>query len=363
MPIATDKSYIHKTVLKMETIESILPSEALIKSLAQLGQKKVFAVDATLGGGGHSQALVTLFQQAGLLEKFQLFLVAIDRDENAIKNTSVQLDLLKKQYQNFDFVIFNRNFSDLREIFEQNFSDAKINCFFADLGVSSPQLDHAERGFSLINDGPVDMRMDPNQSTTAKEILLTYSEAELSRIFFEYGQEHKARKLAKAIVQDRKIDRLPLESSRQLADYFKRVLAYPPNSKIHPATRAFQALRIEVNQELESLETILQDLPSLMSEFGKAAFISFHSLEDRLVKHAMRNWQKGKQARATDKKETDFSLPLHIQAYLEENRKVGFGRENPRGGIVPSAEECQNNSRSRSARLRCFEFGKIETNE
>ena len=162
---------------------------------------------------------------------------------------------------------------------------------------------------------------------------------------------------AKAIVQDRKTEKLPLNSSTKLAQYIKRVLAYP-NSRIHPATRAFQAFRIEVNQELESIHALLQNIPLLMHAFSKAGFISFHSLEDRIIKHAMRNWQKGKKAHEKQIDKKEFQIPLHMQLHLEENQNNGFGKEIPRGGIIASQEECQMNIRARSARLRCFEFSR-----
>lgn len=359
MPIVMHQNYIHKTVLKRETIESIIPSESLIKSLEEEKATEIIVVDATLGGGGHAQYLVELFHDQNILKKFKLVLIGIDRDTHAIENSTRILNELKEKYKNFDFHLYNENFCEIFHILKKDFSSKKIHAIYADLGVSSPQLDNRERGFSFLQEGPVDMRMDINEKHTARDILLTYSEVELTRIFLDYGEEYRAKKLAKTIVMDRNLGQLPLESSKELADYFKKVLAYPANSRVHPATRAFQALRIEVNKELESLELLLQDVPSIVHDFGKAAFISFHSLEDRLVKHAMRNWQKGKKARAGDKKKDDFSLPLHIHVYLEENKTVGFGKENPRGGIIPSESECAQNSRSRSARLRCFEFGII----
>lgn len=359
MSISTHQSYIHTTVLKRETIESIIPTERLIKSLEDENCNEIIVVDGTLGGGGHAQYLVEHLSSNPLFQKFKLILVGIDRDSLAIEKSTGTLNSMKEKYRNFEFFLYQENFSQVKTILDKNFPSQKIHGIYADLGVSSPQLDNRERGFSFLQEGPVDMRMDTSQELTAKEVLLTYSESELTRIFFDYGEEPKSRKLAKAIVMDRKLGSLPLENSKFLADYFRKILSYPPNSRIHPATRAFQALRIEVNRELESLEDLLQSVPSIMHDFGKASFISFHSLEDRLVKHAMRNWQKGKNAKGGDKKQVDFSLPLHIQVYLEENKNTGFGKENPRGGIVPSESECSQNPRARSARLRCFEFGHI----
>jgi len=355
-----DKVFNHTTVLKKETIDNLLPSANLLAHLKANNIKELFFLDATLGGAGHALYLIDCFTKKEELKNYNLNLIAIDRDPEAIAYAQELLNAKKNELTSFNFKIFHDNFMNSHELVKTHFPGQKFHGVYADLGVSSPQLDTSSRGFSFLQDGPVDMRMDGTQTLTAKEILLKYSEKELTKIFFDYGEEPKARKLAQAIVMDRLKEALPVNNIKELAAYIKRVLAYPPNSRTHPATRAFQALRIEVNSELESIETFLNHIPQFMQNFGKTAFISFHSLEDRLVKHAMRNWQKGKMAKEKSEEKNDFNLPLHIQLYLYDNKKVGFGKENPRGGITPSEAELAINNRSRSARLRCFEFNQLQ---
>ena len=198
--------------------------------------------------------------------------------------------------------------------------------FYADFGVSSPQLDNHERGFSFLKSGPLDMRMDTENHLTAAQILKTYSEEDLTKIFFEYGEEPKSRILARAIIYDRKANKPPIEDTLTFAEYVKKILKYG-YSRTHPATRIFQALRIEVNRELDAIQALLSLIPKIMHHHSKAGFISFHSLEDRLVKRSMRLWQ------------------------MQE-----LGLEMPRGGITPSEEELKQNIRARSARLRIFDF-------
>ena len=352
-----NNEFNHITVLKKETIQNIFPSEKLLNLLKTNKTYKLNIVDATLGGGGHAEYLIHLFVNDPIFNNFELNFIGFDQDINALNFTEKKFKDVQLKYKNIHLHFENENFKNLTQIWQTKFPGEKIHGLYADFGVSSPQLDIGKRGFSLIHDGPIDMRMHPNDNLTAKNILEEYSELELTRIFFEYGEEPKSRKLSKAIVQDRKIEKIPLHSTIQLAEYIKRVLAYP-NSRVHPATRAFQALRIEVNKELEAINYLLQEIPELIHSHGKVGFISFHSLEDRLIKHAMRNWQKGKKAHEKQNEKKEFNIPLHLQLHLEENHNRGFGKEIPRGGITASEEECQMNNRSRSARLRCFEFSR-----
>ena len=352
-----NNEFKHITVLKHETIQNILPTQNLLNEMLKRRETNFYFVDATLGGAGHAEFLIESFAKLEAFKNFELNLIGFDQDNLALKFANEKLINYQKKHKWFHFHLENENFKNLHNVMHTKFPGQKIHGLYADFGVSSPQLDIGERGFSLIHEGPIDMRMDTNKEITAKTILEKYTEEDLTRIFFEYGEEPKSRKLAKAIVQDRKIEKLPLNSTIELANYIKRVLAYP-NSRIHPATRTFQALRIEVNQELESINELLQNLPQLMHQFSKSAFISFHSLEDRIIKHAMRNWQKGKNANEKQNEKKEFNIPLHLQLHLEENQNKGFGKEVPRGGITASQEECQKNIRSRSARLRCFEFSK-----
>jgi 16S rRNA (cytosine1402-N4)-methyltransferase len=352
-----NQEFKHITVLKNETIQNILPTQNLLNELKRKNEKKLFLVDATLGGAGHAEWLIEAFANQEAFKDYELNLVAFDQDILALNFANQKLFSLQKKYKWFHFHLENENFKNLHNVMLAKFPGQKIHGLYADFGVSSPQLDIGQRGFSLIHEGPIDMRMDTSKEFMAKNVLENYSEQDLTRIFFEYGEEPKSRKLARAIVMDRKIEKLPLNSTTELANYIKRVLAYP-NSRTHPATRAFQALRIEVNQELESINELLQNLPQLMHQFSKSGFISFHSLEDRIIKHAMRNWQKGKNANEKQIGKKEFNIPLHLQFHLEENQNNGFGKEMPRGGITASQEECQMNIRSRSARLRCFEFSR-----
>jgi len=352
-----DNVFNHITVLKKETIQNIFPSENLLNLFIHNKINKLNFVDATLGGGGHAEYLLETISCNSIMKSFEINFIGFDQDLNALNYTQNKLKNITSKHKNIHLYYEHNNFKNLSQIWRTKFPNEKIHGLYADFGVSSPQLDMGERGFSLVNDGPIDMRMDTGKSFTAKNILENYSEKELTRIFFDYGEEPKSRKLANAIVNDRKSNKLPLNSTVEFANYIKKILAYP-NSRVHPATRAFQALRIEVNNELESINDLLQYLPDLMHENGKAGFISFHSLEDRLIKHAMRNWQKGKKANEKFIEKKESNIPLHLQLHLEENQYKGFGKEVPRGGVTATEEECRLNHRSRSARFRCFEFSK-----
>lgn len=355
MRFLVTKEFLHTTVLKSETIAHIIPTKKLINHLFQTNEKNLFFVDGTLGGGGHAVELIKNFAAQNFFKDFTLNLIAFDQDLAAIENASHKLNPLKDEFKNLNIHIFHSNFSNLKNIVHEHFNGQKLHGIYADFGVSSPQLDWGDRGFSINHNGPLDMRMNTQSAFSAQNIINEYSEQKLTKIFFDYGEEPKARKLAKAIVEARKKNTLPLYSTSEFAQFIKKILAYPM-SRVHPATRTFQALRIEVNNEIGSIETLLQDIPSLIHPNGKAAFISFHSLEDRLVKHAMRNWQKGKQSKEKAEDPKPYHIPLHLMRHMEENHKAGFGKESPRGGLTASESECKANPRSRSARLRCFEF-------
>lgn len=345
----------HFTVLKKETIQNILPTKNLLDIMNLKNETNLFIIDATLGGAGHAEYLIESVATRNDLKNFNLNLIAFDQDINALNFSKNKLIDFQKKYHWFHFHLENENFKNIFKTISSKFPKQKIHGIYADFGVSSPQLDNGSRGFSINHEGPIDMRMNVDNTFTAKNILEDYSEEDLTRIFFDYGEEPKAKKLAKTIIHDRKIKKLPLNSTVDFANYIKKILAYS-NSRIHPATRVFQALRIEVNQELESIQELLKKLPMLMHPCSKAGFISFHSLEDRIVKHAMRNWQKGKNSEEKQIDKKEYVIPLHLQLHLEENQIKGFGKEIPRGGIIASPEECKLNTRSRSARLRCFEF-------
>jgi 16S rRNA (cytosine1402-N4)-methyltransferase len=225
-----------------------------------------YYLDATAGGGGHSESILASFPKIKML--------AIDRDEMAIAAASKRLSQYSDRLQ-----FWQGNFADYQPL------NLQFDGIIADLGVSSPQLDLPERGFSFQYTADLDMRMDRNQSLTAKEIINHWSEIDLAKIFYEYGEERYSRRIAKQIVQKR-----PLQTTTQLAETISR--SVPPQyryGRINPATRIFQALRIAVNQELSSLEKFLSLAPTWLKPEGVIAIISFHSLEDRIVKHSFKN--------------------------------------------------------------------------
>lgn len=340
------ENFAHITVLLEETVDAVLPSAKLLTHLEKT-QSPFVAADCTLGGGGH--ALLFLEKVFNLhkenLVKKMIFFV-IDRDSIALEFALQRLKASAFYGDWVQLVPIHNNFSALTQSMMDK-GVKQIHSLYADLGVSSPQLDVAERGFSINKNGPMDMRMDNSSSLTAKIILSTFSDSDLADIFYKYGEEPKSRILAKAILLDRKQGTLPLESTAEFAQYVTRVLNYK-NSKSNPATRIFQALRIAVNDELGSLERLLKELPLFASFASQFAFISFHSLEDRIVKNSFRAWQKGHNLGEEKNELHPFHFPMvDVQSW---------GKEVPRGGITPSGQETTKNPRSRSARLRVFEF-------
>jgi 16S rRNA (cytosine1402-N4)-methyltransferase len=223
-------------------------------------------LDATAGGGGHSELILRQYPD--------IKLIAIDRDATAI--AAVQERLAPYYPQRLEF--WQGNFANYQP------QDILFDGIIADLGVSSPQLDIAERGFSFRHTAPLDMRMDPSQGTTAAEIVNHWKEVSLADLIYEYGEERFSRRIAKTIVQQR-----PFQTTTELAEAIaSTVPGKYRHGRIHPATRTFQALRIEVNQELKSLEKFIAQAPLWLKPGGKIGIISFHSLEDRIVKHCFR---------------------------------------------------------------------------
>ena len=223
-------------------------------------------LDATAGGGGHSELILS--------QGKKIKLVAIDRDETAI--AAVKIRLAEYIPQQLEF--WQGNFADYQP------QDILFDGIVADLGVSSPQLDIAERGFSFRNSAPLDMRMDRSQRNTAAEIVNHWKEVSIANLIYEYGEERFSRRIAKKIVQQR-----PFQTTTELAEAIaSTVPGKYRHGRIHPATRTFQALRIEVNQELKSLEKLIEVAPTWLKPGGKIGIISFHSLEDRIVKHRFR---------------------------------------------------------------------------
>ncbi|CCQ51855.1 16S rRNA (cytosine(1402)-N(4))-methyltransferase RsmH [Crocosphaera watsonii WH 8501] len=255
-------------------------------------------LDATLGRGGHSRLILATFPDVRV--------TGIDLDDEAIATTQGNLSEL---------------FGDRLQVWQGNFADysgkiGEFNGIIADLGVSSPQFDVAERGFSFRHQAPLDMRMNRQQSLTAAEIINHWDQTSLADLFYQYGEERRSRVIARRIVQQR-----PFETTTALAEAI--ALCFPPKQRygrIHPATRVFQALRIAVNDELGSLERFLEKAPHWLKPGGRIGIISFHSLEDRRVKYSFRD-----------------SLLLDVVT---------------KKPIIPQAEEQANNPRSRSAKLR-----------
>lgn len=279
-------------------------------------------LDCTVGGGGHSSLI---------LSKIPLgFLYGFDQDSFAISKSSTRL----KEIGN-NFTIYQDNFVNINKYFEEKSLDGIIY----DLGVSSFQFDIPERGFSYRFDGPLDMRMNQDDILTAETIVNTYSENELIRIFYQYGEEKYASSIAKKIIKHRQVK--PITSTFELVDIIKSSLpARELRKPGHPAKQVFQALRIEVNHELEYLERSLNDALNCLNIGGRLVVITFHSLEDRIVKQ-------------TFKKATSLDLPKGIP-FIPEGYEVNYKLVNSKI-ILPSDEELLENSRSHSAKLRVIE--------
>ncbi len=244
------------------------------EALHQLAIKKDgIYLDCTFGRGGHSQGVLTLLGQEGQL-------IAFDRDLDAI-NSELAQSLLKDRR----FKLIHSCFSQLEVQLETLGLIGKIDGILMDLGVSSPQLDNPERGFSFLRDGPLDMRMDETTGLSAEQWLTSVDEKCLVNVLFEYGEEKFARRIAKAIVE-RRLES-PITTTKQLASLIEDVIPMREKNK-HPATRTFQAIRIEINKELEELKQVLEQSARVLSPNGRLVVISFHSLEDRIVKRFIR---------------------------------------------------------------------------
>ena len=304
---------MHYTVMKNESIEGL-----------NLKNGGVY-VDATLGYAGDSSEILKRVKKG--------FLFAFDQDEEAIHYSNSKLSQIGKNY-----VIIKSNFLYMKEELKK-YNIEKVDGILFDLGVSSPQLDHDYRGFSYHKDSILDMRMDRSSSLTAKDVVNTYEEKKLSDIIFRYGEEKYAKSIAKNIVKERK--KREIETTFELVDIIKNSMPYKETLKHHPARRTFQAIRIEVNHELDILEESLRKALELLNINGRMVVITFHSLEDRIVKDVFRS--------VTEVQGVVKGLPNVPSEYLPDykiiNRKV----------ITPSEAELIENNRSRSAKLRIIE--------
>mgnify|MGYP002512728563 CR=1 FL=1 len=285
-------------------------------------------VDGTLGGGGHSLEICKRLSDGGRL-------IGIDQDEDAIKAASERLSDYKDKV-----TIVRSNYSDMVNVLK-NLGISKVDGIVLDLGVSSFQLDTPERGFTYRSeDAPLDMRMDNRQSLTAKDIVNNYSEMELFRIIRDYGEDRFAKNIAKHIVKERQIK--PIETTGELNEIISK--AIPQKVKAtggHPSKRTYQAIRIELNHELDVLRDNLDDMIDMLNDDGRICIITFHSLEDRIVKS---NFKKN---------ENPCTCPSNFPVCVCGNKSKG--KVITRKPILPSDEELKSNKRSRSAKLRVFE--------
>jgi 16S rRNA (cytosine1402-N4)-methyltransferase len=280
---------------------AVMPEEVLHGLALAPGQ---VVVDVTVGAGGHTRLLAN---RVGLTGR----VVGLDRDAGMLERAEAHL-------RGMPVTLVHANFDRLRAVLDR-LGISTVDAILADLGVCSDQLDDPARGLSFQQPGPLDMRLEPSEGASARDLLYRLNERELADIFWKYGEERFSRRIARRIVESRR--REPLETTDQFAELVRRCVPRSKSQKIDPATRTFQALRIAVNDELGALERLLNQLPGCVRERGRVALISFHSLEDRLVKHALR----------------DRSI------WQELTRKP----------VQAGEDEVSRNPRARSAKLRC----------
>lgn len=305
----------HKSVLLYETVDSL-----------NIKPDGIY-VDGTLGGGGHA------FEVAGRLGENGR-LIGIDQDADAVAAATERLAPFKEKV-----TIIRSNYRNIREVLE-GLGIQKVDGIYLDLGVSSYQLDTAERGFTYRENAPLDMRMDQRNEKTAADIVNEYSEAELFRIIRDYGEDRFAKNIAKHIVKAREKERI--ETTDQLVEIIKAAIPAKIRAEGgHPAKRTFQAIRIELNRELEVLNDSIDTMIDLLNPGGRLSIITFHSLEDRIVKTIFR------------KNENPCTCPPDFPVCV--CGKKSRGRVITRKPILPSDEEMEENSRSKSAKLRIFE--------
>ena len=282
-------------------------------------------VDGTLGGAGHSKEIAKRLSKDGLL-------IGIDRDDDALKAAKENL----KEFQNVKFV--KDNHDNIKQILE-DLEIEKVDGILLDLGVSSYQLDERNRGFSYLGENELDMRMDKTQELTAQKVVNTYSEEKLANIIYEYGEERFSRQIAKNICEERK--QKEIVTTKQLVEIIEKSIPRSKQNDGHPGKRTFQAIRIEVNDEIKPLYNTIKNCIECLNDNGRLCVITFHSLEDRAVKNAM-NDAKGKCTCPSD-------LPYCVCG------AKSLGKIITRKPIVATEEELEQNSRSKSAKLRIFE--------
>lgn len=303
----------HKPVMLNECIEGLNIKEDGIY------------VDGTLGGAGHSSQIIKKLSNKGIL-------IGIDRDTDALKAAKEKL----KDNTNIKYI--HGNHDDIENLLKE-IGINEVDGILLDLGVSSYQLDERARGFSYMGEAKLDMRMDKTQELTAKDVVNNYSEEQLARIIFEYGEERFSRSIAKNIVNQRKIKEI--ETTLELVDIIKRSIPMSKQKDGHPAKRTFQAIRIEVNNEIEPLFNTIKSSVKMLKSGGRLCVITFHSLEDKAVKKAYQELE----GICTCPKD----LPYCVCG------AISYGKIINKKPIVASKEEQKENSRSKSAKLRIFE--------
>lgn len=286
-------------------------------------------VDCTMGGAGHSGAIIDRMMPGG-------FLVGIDQDKDAINNAKKVLSAYASE-----IALFHDNFVNIKSVLAQ-LNIHKVDGILADLGISLHQLAQSGRGFTFQKDEPLDMRMDSNSVLTAGDIVNTADEKELAGIFFRYGEERWSRRIASNIVKERKVKAIKssFELVRIVSDSIPKKFISKPQ-RIHPATRVFMALRIAVNQELERLESFLDATADILNPGGRLCILSFHSLEDRIVKHWIKALAKG-----------CTCPPIFPQCICRSEKKLRFLTKKP---VRPTEQEVELNPMARSTRLRAAE--------
>ena len=302
---------MHKTVLLNEAIDNLNVKEDGIY------------VDATLGFGGHSGLILKRVKRG--------FLFAFDQDEMAIEYSNKKLSEIGNNYE-----IIKSNFVNLKEELNKRGIN-KIDGIVFDLGVSSPQLDIPERGFSYHNDAPLDMRMDRDKEFSAYNVVNTYSYNDLVKILREYGEEKYASSIANNIIRTR--ENKKIETTLELVEVIKKSMPYKAMKDSHPARKTFQAIRIEVNNELGVLRDALEEAIEMLNVGGRISVITFHSLEDKIVKEIFNKYSKVDSSLS--------KLPFIPKEYLPKFKLIA--------NITPSKEELEENNRARSSRLRVIE--------
>jgi len=305
-------AFEHQSVLLQQAVDALVTDES------------GFYIDGTFGRGGHSKRILEKLSGEGRL-------LVVDKDPEAISEAE------KLKQQDSRLIVAHCSFAQIADLADNHGVSGNVSGVLLDLGVSSPQLDEAERGFSFSKDGPLDMRMNNAEGMTAQEWLASAREEEMARVFFEYGEERFSRRIARAIAEERKLT--TITGTLQLAELVKQ--AHPAWEKHkHPATRVFQAIRIHINNELGELEQVLSSIVGILRTGGRMVVISFHSLEDRLVKQFINREQRG----------DDFPPDMPVTQSQLNPRLKRVGKQ-----VRADVAEVSENVRARSAVLRVAE--------